>query len=114
MTWGDDCGIISPEQSVKLSGLLVRTFNGKKYVSIPRNNFEVSVLEDIGDVDKSALESVQEQKISDVCIVGVKYFERYSACYSCNGKVIPKSRSLWSMWFKPMFGTLQRASVCKN
>lgn len=35
VTLGDDCGI-SPEQSVKLSGLLVRTFNGKKYVSIPR------------------------------------------------------------------------------
>lgn len=107
----DDCGIISPEQSVKLSGLLVRTFNGKKYVCIPRSNFEVSVLEDIGDVDKSALESVQEQKMSDVCIVGVKYFERYSACYSCNGKVIPKSVTVGHCG---RCGSSQRLERCKE
>ena len=71
----------------------------------------MSALEDIGDVDKSALESVQEQKMSNVCIVGVKYFERYSSCYSCNGKVIPKSVTVGHCG---RCGSSQRLERCKE
>ena len=74
--------------SSKLSGLFVRNFKGKKYLSIPQDNFEIVEIEDIVD-DTSEVEI--QHKMTGVRIVGVKFLDFYSACYTCNGKVTATS-----------------------
>ena len=39
VTWEDNVGIFQKDMSYKLSGLRVRTYSGKKYLSIPKENF---------------------------------------------------------------------------
>ena len=51
ITWGDNTGVLQEEELYKLSGLLVRTFCNKKYLSVPRDNFTISCIDDIGEVD---------------------------------------------------------------
>lgn len=64
---------------------MVRMFNGKKYLSIPKDGFEISDIDDIGVVQDSTVEDlVQEKKLKSMSVVGVKHFKN---CYSCLGKV---------------------------
>ena len=65
--------------SYKLSGMNVRTYNNKKYLSIARDGFKIDEVEEIYET---------ERKITQAVIVGVKHFDVYIACYACNSKVI--------------------------
>ena len=74
---GRNVGSLLEGKSYKFSGAVVRTYRGSKYLSLPRDSFDSEVIDDIGDVH-----------LDEVTVVGVKYFDSYSACYSCNAKVI--------------------------
>ena len=86
VTWGDNTGVLQGE-SYKLFGLIVRTYCNKKYLSVPKENFTIACIDDIGEVHHD--EEENERKMARVIIVGVKFFEIYHACYSCRGKITP-------------------------
>ena len=88
-TWGNNVGILQEGESYKLSGLSVRTYCNKKFLSIP--NFTVAVANDIGEVvDYGEVE--KERKMTGVVILDIKFFEVYSD--SCKGKVTPTTDKL--------------------
>ena len=85
VTWKDNIGVLQPGNSYKLSGLMVRMYNGKKYLSVPKDGFQISSIEDIGVVEDVEVEVAKERKLTNVGIVGIKVFEIYSGCYACMG-----------------------------
>ena len=92
-TWGDNVGVLQEGESYKLSGLSVRTYCNKKFLSIPKDNFTIAIADDIGEVvDYGEVE--KERKMTGVVILGIKFFEVYSGCYSCRGKVTPTTDKL--------------------
>ena len=46
--WEGNIGKITEEECYKLSGLMVRTFQNKRYLSVPRDNANIDALSDIG------------------------------------------------------------------
>ena len=109
-TWEDNIGILQEGNSYKLSGLLVRTFSNKKYLSMPKDNsFKIISIDDIGEVEDFELEN--ERKMTGTVIVGIKYFDSYDGCYSCNGKIMPTSDVLGDC---SRCGTTQRLDRSKK
>lgn len=82
--WERNVGIFKEGSSCKLSGLKVQMYNGKKFLSMPRENCEIAGIDDTGDVEKELGDD--ENKLEDA-IVGVMLLNTYSNCFSCKGKV---------------------------
>ena len=110
-TWEDNVGLFSVGQSYKLSNLMVRSFKGKKYLSIPKDGFQVSTVQDIGIVKEDTIEElVKEKTLKSVSIVGVRYLQTYESCYSCSGKVSPENANSGHC---NRCGTIQLLERCK-
>ena len=77
VAWNANTGVLQSGSCYMLSGLMVRVYNGKKYLSVPKDNFQISSIEDIGVVEDAVEE--KERKLTEVTILGVKYFDTYSA-----------------------------------
>ena len=90
VTWEDNTGLLCVDKCYKLCGLLVRTYKGKKYLSVPKDGFRVSDIDDIGVVEGT----IPERKLTAVSVAGVKYFETFQGCYSCSGKVSEASSNV--------------------
>ena len=103
--WGDS---LEEDISYKLSGLIMRTYNGKKYLSIPKDSsFDFEVIGDIGVTVEKEVE--EEGKMKGAIVIGVKYFDAYNACYSCKGKVVVSG----SVGECGRCGMMQRVEKCK-
>ena len=113
VTWKENVGVLAVGDCYKLSGLVVRTFNGNKYLSVPTEGFHATKVEDIGVVENVPEEPATEAKFTGVSIVGVKSLEKFDNCYSCSGKVVPKSDSS-RVGSCSRCGTLQRLDRCKE
>lgn len=109
VTWEDNVGILQVGGSYKLSGMMVRTFKGTKYLSIPKDGFKIEEIDDIGVVDDGTSELEREKSLHNASIIGVKYFENFSGCYSCSGKVTPRSSVIGHC---SRCGTLQQLERC--
>ena len=44
VTWGENVGLLNVDDSFKLSGLKIQTYNQKKYLSVPKTEFQVSCI----------------------------------------------------------------------
>ena len=91
VTWEDNVGILLTGESYKLSGLMVRAFKGRKYLSIPKDEFKI---DDIGLVDDGSTEFDKKKHLLNVTVIGVRYLDNYKGCYACSGKVPPRSDTL--------------------
>lgn len=50
--WEDNVGILEEGNSYKLSELMVRMYNSKKYLTIPKDNIQTTGIADIGDIEE--------------------------------------------------------------
>ena len=104
--WEEHINCFEEGVSYKLSGLIVRTYNGKKYLSIPKDSsFDFEVIDDVGATEEKGVE--EEGKMKGVVVIGVKYFD---ACYSCKGKVVLSG----GVGECGRCGMMQRAEKCKT
>lgn len=110
-TWNENVGILEQGMSYELSGVIVRTYGGKKYLSVSKEEFQAVSIDDIGEVEGDNVELLGERKLKNVMIVGVKYFETYDGCYACKGKVMPRSEILGDC---NRCGSTQRLDRCKQ
>lgn len=94
VTWEKDIGCMEMETCYELIGLMTRVFKGEKYLSIPKDGFEIKLIGDIGAVEDNAVELTKDKKVCNVIILGVKYLDTYSGCYGCGGKVQTRSEVL--------------------
>ena len=90
--WEDNVGTLAEGESYMLSGVKVRSFKGQKYLSVPRDGFKVTPIEDISSVNTSSIDL--EESMQDVQVCGVKYFTTYKACCSGKAKVDPTTETV--------------------
>ena len=67
----------------------MRTYQSKNYLSIPKENCQITCIDDIGEVESVEVE--EDRKMSEAVIVGIKFFDVYDGCYACRGKIVPSS-----------------------
>ena len=92
--WGDNVGVLAEELCYRLSGVAIRSFKGNKYLSVPKDNFDIEEIDDIGAIDKALPDDIHTHTLQNVVVHGVKFFESYNGCYSCKAKVTPISDQL--------------------
>ena len=100
----------SPTSDYCIHGLIVRSFKGKKYLSVPKEDFQFEEIDDIGAVNDAQLE--QSHLLRNVAVQGVKYFDSYSGCYACKGKVVKTPGSMLGKCNR--CNTLQRLDSCSQ
>lgn len=76
----------------------MRSFNGTKFLSMPRENCKIAIIDNIGDVEEELGDDVEVGGCS--CCRGL--LDTYSSCFSCKGKVVVKG------------GTLGKCSKCNT
>ena len=105
--WEKNVGTLSTDQSYQLSGLLIRSFKGLKYLSIPKENFSVK---DIGAVSQAETDGEKKNVLTNVVIRAVRFFENYRTCYACKAKVTPSD----TLAQCNKSNTLQRLDKCSS
>ena len=110
VVWEDNVGILSEGCSYKLSGLIVRTFRNEKYLSVPRDNFTITEIDDIGEVSVPAVANASNEHVTQAVVKGIKHLDVFRACYSCTGKVAETSEVLGDC---TRCGVTQKIETCK-
>ena len=81
------------ESSYKLSGLMVKVYNGLRYLSMAKEDVHIISILDIGSVEKN------EPNNTDVClenavVIGVMHLQTFKkSCFKCKGKIQTTSDS---------------------
>ena len=91
--WEDDINRLQQGKSYKLTDVLVREYNSKKYLSTALENTTIQEVTDIGQVIDPNEEDVDKnlgvtQTIENVRVVGVVFLKEYYKCLKCSSKVI--------------------------
>ena len=114
--WENYVDTLSQNESYCLQNFVVREYNMKKYLSMPREGATVLQIEDIGDVEQQDSDSEFEHVDSQLCdaqIIGVPQMDSYSACMQCKARVEPLTPPL-GRCSKVGCGMLQRFDLCDN
>ena len=86
--WEENVGILKEGVCYKLSGMTVRIFNKKKYLSMSKEGCEIEEIDDIGDVETVESDADEDRyKLKNAVIIGVSSVESYRACMFCKAKV---------------------------
>lgn len=109
-TWKNNTGMFEVGQSYELSGVMVKDFNGKKYLSVPKENCKVSIIDNIEDVKDMDEATQTERNFKNATVIGVMSLETYNSCKNCKGKVEVTSRNIGQC---RRCGMIQRLDKCK-
>ena len=87
--WQDDIGKLIKGNSYKLSNVLVRQYEGNKYISVNEGAaiHQIQDIELISDYDEDDLLSLPLKMIAEGEISAILSVTDYLACVSCNGHV---------------------------
>jgi len=88
------------DKSYSLTDFVVREYNCRQYLSMPKEGATIAPIEDIGEVeqpdDDSDLELLGSQ-VSNAQIIGVPQLELYKSCLKCKARVEPLTAPPWKM-----------------
>ena len=84
--WEKNVGVLKVGACYRISGLKVRNYNDKKFLSMPEEDCEIAVIADIGDVEEEL--GPDDNRLEDAVVIGVMALESYTACFSCKGKIV--------------------------
>ena len=93
--WENNVGLFSVGSSYKMAGVMVRVFNGKKYLSVPKEKSSIMIIDDIGAVKEDVyVEDVEDEYcvMKNAQVIGVLFLDKYSSCIKpkCKGKIQPQ------------------------
>ena len=111
--WEDHIDSMSSDVSYRLEDFMVREYNMKKFLSIPRNGGKVVEVPDIGVVesDCTLLDLELVSCLFEAQIVGVPGLELYNACLKCKARVEPLTPPL-GRCSKDDCAMMQRFDMC--
>ena len=96
--WESEIGKLEENGSYRLTGMVVREFKGKKFLSTSKEKSSIESIGDIGVVeeeeDESECSNVYDSRpteLSDVRVGGV-LLDSYSGCMKCSAKVVVDSK----------------------
>ena len=86
--WEADIEHMKEGKSYKLTNFVVRTYQGSKYLSMPKEGANLDEIADIGEI---AADDIPENVVTahDVEVIGVQTLDSYPSCVACNSKVEP-------------------------
>ena len=90
--WVHYADFMKGDKSYSLMDFVVREYNCRQYLSMPKDGATIAPIEDIGEVeqpdDDSDLELLGSQ-VSNAQIIGVPQLESYKSCLKCKARVEP-------------------------
>ena len=93
--WEKEIGKIEIGGSYSLTGMTVREFRGRKFLSTAKDNSSIVSTEDIGEVAPEGENTIVDTTpqscswVKNVRVVGVITLEKYSCCIKCSTKLVP-------------------------
>ena len=114
--WEQYVDTMNEDECYSLRNFVVREFNYRKYLSMPREGATTVPIEDIGEVEQADSDSEFElvnSQISDVQIIGVPQLDTYKACLQCKARVEPLALPL-GRCSKADCAMMQRYDLCTN
>lgn len=113
--WETDVNKLKENCSYKLSGMMVREFKGKKYLSTAKENCTMEEICDVGDVyqdsgDEGLCEDSNE--MSNIRVAAVVQLDKYYACLKCTAKVVANEDPEVGCCVKCF--TMQSIDMCKQ
>ena len=115
--WEGDIGKISDGESYTLRNVTVWSYNGRKYLAMPRENAAVETVSDIGSVHPEEEDEKREESLvlHNAQVVSVGMLEIYYPCMSCSGgRVSAKEGSLSNIGYCNTCPAAQKLSVSRN
>ena len=88
--WEDYVNVMEEDKSYSLTDFVVREYNYRQYLSMPKEGATVKPIEDIGEVDRPEDDSDYElvgSQISNAQIIGVPQLDSYKMCLKCKARV---------------------------
>ena len=89
--WEEYINQLEEDTSYHFSGVTVRTFKSKNFLSSSKDSFTFKKIDDIGNVeypeDPSSNISISINKIDNAYIAGIENLDYYSGCIQCFAKV---------------------------
>ena len=103
-----DVNTLSTDSTVTINlEELPQLSNFQKYLSVPRDNFTITEIDDIGEV---AVANASNEHVTQAVVKGIKHLDVFRACYSCTGKVAETSEVLGDC---TRCGVTQKIETCK-
>ena len=109
--WEKDVNSLDLVQSYSLCNFTVREYHSKKYLSMPKEGYEIRKISDIGTVNEDPLDESEREvmELHNAQIIGVPQLDSYKSCLTCKARVDPESPPLGRCTKCDM---LQRYDMC--
>ena len=91
--WEKNVTSLKKGGSYKLSGLMVKVYNGLRYLSIPKEDVHIINILDIGSVEENEPKNT-DVSLEDAVVMGVMHLETFRSCFMCKGKVQTTSAAI--------------------
>ena len=100
--WEAEIGKIEAGKSYDLTGLVVREFRGRKFLSTSKDKSNIVDAEDIGEVaDETAgdnsptnMTNPSYSWVHNIRVIGVMNLDKYNCCINCSTKLVPDAEDL--------------------
>ncbi len=97
--WEGDIGKLPDGESYRLRNMSVRSYNGRKYLAMPREDATIETVSNIGEVEEDDGELQEEESqqliLRNAQVISVATLETYYRCMSCgSGRVSANEGSL--------------------
>ena len=88
--WEDYVDELEISKSYSLENITVREYASNKYLSLPKDGFSISSIEDIGPVDDEYTKIDDHlMLLESAVIIGVPQLDSYKSCLACKARVEP-------------------------
>lgn len=84
--WQDDIGKLEVNKTYELHNLVIKSFNGNKYLTPPKSGFTIEDKPDISITDFKPNE-LKPNELHDVEVIGIADAQLYVKCISCKSSV---------------------------
>ena len=85
--WQEDIDKLQDGNSYLLQNMIVKSFNGSKYLNTPKSGLLSTLHEDLGDVVLPPDSSSHIDRVEDAEVVGVSDIIYKKICFKCHGTV---------------------------
>jgi hypothetical protein len=89
--WEEHVDTFEVSKCYSLRNITVREYASNKYLSLPKEGFTITTIDDIGSVDDDCTNQPEQQllQLPSAMIIGVPQLDSYKSCLVCKARVEP-------------------------
>ena len=92
--WEQQVDSLEKGKSYTLKNVHVKEFKSKKHLSIPKNDFEITIINDLEDTVDEIQTDDEHTTLYNPQIIGVTDLDNYRSCLQCKARVEPQTPPL--------------------